>query len=102
MKKSDLIPLESKTTTVDADGERIAVADTRSVESEIARLQAMGCLEAAQRLENSCEDGKDDGSGYVEVDPTNVVLQTVGKHSVPVAFVFTKSLVSEVESESKP
>lgn len=99
MKKSDKIPLATSTTTIDTDGERVSVVDTRSVESEIERLLACGCLEAAQRLENSCEDGEDDNrTGYVEIDPTNVVVAKVGKRDVPVAFVAPLRLALPVET----
>jgi hypothetical protein len=103
MKKSDLIPLNSNTTTVDADGEIIVKPETRSVAEEIERLRHMGAGGFAQLLENSCDDGKDDGSGYVEVDPTNVVIQTVGKRSVPVAFIApARAPAPDLETESKP
>ena len=96
MKKSDLIPLATNSFFKDNDGELVNVTDYRTVESEISRLALSGCGEAAQRLENSCEDGNDDGSGYVEVDPTNVVMVKNGKTESAVAFV--KNTLDKIEN----
>jgi len=71
MKTTDKIPLNETLQVSDGAGGVVTAQASRTVLEEIERLRSCGMLEAAQRLENSCDDTVIDDGRYVEIDPTS-------------------------------
>lgn len=74
MKSTDLIPLNSTVTAVNAKGQAVRAPETRTVLEEIERLEHAGMNGPAQKLRNACDDLQDPdhpvidpvtGKGYV-------------------------------------
>lgn len=69
MKLSDHIKLNTSVSVANAEGRVVQASETRSVADEIKRLRELGAFEAAQRIENSCEDRP--GLATVSVSPVD-------------------------------
>lgn len=73
MKSTDRIKLNTSTF---ADNDGLPKPDSRTVSEEIDRLRNTGMLQAADRLESSCDDTHLDTGQYVQSNPVTGKVET--------------------------